>query len=395
VFTHAFFKASLFLGSGSVIAACHHEQDMRNMGGLRKYMPITFLSMGLATLAINGLFPFSGFFSKDEILWKVFEKWFNGGAYNGSSLYLICWLMGVLGAGFTAFYMTRLMIMTFFGNYRGAGNDPYGLTVPSEAHHGDDHGHDDHGHGHDDHAHAHADHGHDHGHGHDDHGHGHADHGHGPSEVKWNMWLPVLILALLATVGGFLNIPHSLSFLGGEHFSEWLKPLLYQVAPAHHGAHHAVPAMEYYLMIFANVWAGGAMLLAIWIYGLDPSWSRAKAFVKNNPELYEWVNAKYYIDEFYEAWIIEPCKRLSAQLWSFDTWVVDGMVNGAARVTLIWAELSNWVDEYLVDGAVDLTEYIVQETSAVFHGLQSGRVQHYAFVMFIGFIVIAFWKFLV
>ena len=107
------------------------------------------------------------------------------------------------------------------------------------------------------------------------------------------------------------------------------------------------------------------------------------------------VNAKYYVDEFYEAALIEPIKRFSAQLWSFDTWVVDGVVNGAARATLIWAGLMNWVDEYLVDGAVDLVEYFVQETSGVFRGLQTGRVQNYAFVMFLGFLVFAFWKFLV
>ncbi|MBK9796768.1 MAG: NADH-quinone oxidoreductase subunit L [Holophagaceae bacterium] len=148
VFTHAAFKACLFLGSGSVIMACHHEQDMRNMGGLRKYMPWTFLSMGLATLAIAGIFPFSGFFSKDEILWKVFEGWYHHGAYDGPTLNLVAWILGMLGAFMTAFYMTRLMIMTFYGEYRGAGHDPYHLTVPSEAHHAaDDHGH---GHGQDD-----------------------------------------------------------------------------------------------------------------------------------------------------------------------------------------------------------------------------------------------------
>ena len=136
------------------------------------------------------------------------------------------------------------------------------------------------------------------------------------------------------------------------------------------------------------------MLLAWWMYKIDPSWSRPKAFVAKFPNLYRWVNAKYYVDEFYEAAIIEPLKRFSAQLWSFDTWVVDGMVNGVARVTLIWASLMNWADEYLVDGTIDLIEYIVQETSQVFRGLQSGRVQNYAFVMFIGFLVFAFWKFL-
>ena len=143
VFTHAFFKAALFLGSGSVIMACHHEQDMRNMGGLRKDMPWTFASMGIATLAIAGIFPFSGFFSKDEILWKVFEGWFEGGTYHGSTLSLVCWVMGMVAAFMTAFYMVRLMVMTFFGEYRGAGHDPHGLTVPSEAHHA---AHDD-GHG--------------------------------------------------------------------------------------------------------------------------------------------------------------------------------------------------------------------------------------------------------
>jgi NADH-quinone oxidoreductase subunit L len=213
------------------------------------------------------------------------------------------------------------------------------------------------------------------------------------------MWVPVFIFAVLAVVLGFLNLPHSLETLGkifgNDHFSKWIEPLLYQVAAPEHG-HHAAPAIEYALMFWATlIWAPGAILLAVWIYGADPSWSRARAFVTRFPKVFEWVNAKYYVDEFYEAALIEPIKRFSAQLWSFDTWVVDGMVNGAARATLIWAELMNWADEYLVDGAVDLVEYMVQETSGVFRGLQSGRVQNYAFVMVIGFLVFAFWKFLV
>ena len=380
VFTHAAFKACLFLGSGSVIMACHHEQDMRNMGGLRKYMPWTFLSMGLATLAIAGIFPFSGFFSKDEILWKVFEGWYHHGAFDGPALNLVAWILGMLGAFMTAFYMTRLMIMTFYGEYRGAGHDPHGLTVPSEAHHGAD----DHGHG--DHAHAAPA------------AHGHDAHPEGPHEVPWNMWLPVFVFAVFAVILGFLNLPHSLETLGkvfgNDHFSKWLEPLLYQVSAPEHG-HQAAPFVEYALMFWATlIWAPGAILLAVWIYGVDPSWSRAKAFVARFPNLYRWCNAKYFVDEFYEWALISPIKRFSAQLWSFDTWVVDGMVNGAARVTLLWATLMNWVDEYLVDGAVDLVEYIVQETSGVFRSLQSGRVQHYAFVMFLGFLVFAFWKFL-
>ncbi|MBI4912488.1 MAG: NADH-quinone oxidoreductase subunit L [Acidobacteria bacterium] len=392
VFTHAFFKATLFLGSGSVIMACHHEQDMRNMGGLRKHLPWTYLSMLLATIAIAGIFPFSGFFSKDEILWKVFEGWYNHGHYDGPALNLVAWVLGMLGAFCTAFYMTRLMVMTFFGTYRGAGEDPYGHTVPSEAHHAaDDHG-DAHGHG--DHGHA-AGHGHDAGHGH---GSGHGDH-HGPQEVPWNMWVPVFILACLAVVGGFLNYPGSLHrilpLVPEDLFSKWIEPLLYQVAPAHHGAGHVPPAIEYGLMAWATfVWAPGAMLLAWFIYGRDPAWTIAVNFVKRFPRVFEWVNAKYYVDEFYEWALIGPCKQLSAQLWAFDTWVVDGMVNGAARTTVLVAHASFWVDAKIVDGTVNLVADSTQWFSAGLKLLQSGRVQNYAFLMFLGFLVFAFWKFL-
>ena len=409
VFTHAAFKACLFLGAGSVIVACHHEQDMRNMGGLRKYMPWTFLSMGLATLAIAGIFPFSGFFSKDEILWKVFEGWYHHGAYDGPTLNLVAWILGMLGAFMTAFYMTRLMIMTFYGEYRGAGHDPHGLTVPSEVHHAAEAAAGAEAHrtqsgpqgatqegAHDAHAHDSHD---DHGHGAPAAAHGHDAHSAEPHEVPWNMWVPVFIFALFAVILGFLNLPHSLETLGkvfgNDHFSKWIEPLLYQTNAPEHG-HHAAPFIEYALMGWATIfWAPSAMYLAWVIYKKDPSWSRAKAFITRFPKVFEWVNAKYYVDEFYEWALIAPIKRFSAQLWSFDTWVVDGMVNGAARFTLLWATLMNWVDEYLVDGAVDLTEYIVQETSSVFRSLQSGRVQHYAFVMFLGFLVFAFWKFLV
>jgi len=371
VFTHAFFKAALFLGSGSVIMACHHEQDMRNMGGLRKHMPWTFASMGIATLAIAGIFPFSGFFSKDEILWKVFEGWYSG----GSTLSLLAWIMGMLAAFMTAFYMVRLMVMTFYGDYRGAGHaDPYGLTVPSEVVH---HAAPDDGHGHD-------------AHGHDAHGHGHA---HVPTEVPWNMWLPVAILAGLALIGGFLNIPHSLHWIGSSHFSEWISPLLFQTG-AHH-AHEGAPAIEYILMGVATlVWAPGAMLLAWVFYAQDPSWARPKAFVKRFPELFEWVNAKYYVDEFYEAAFIGPCKQLGAQLWAFDSLAVDGMVNGAARFTLIISHACHWFDANIVDGLVNLVAWILQQISLGFRKFQSGRVQNYAFVMFLGFLAFAFWKFL-
>jgi NADH-quinone oxidoreductase subunit L len=368
VFTHAFFKAALFLGAGSVIVACHHEQDMRNMGGLKKYMPITFISMGLATLAICGIFPFSGFFSKDEILWKVFDGWYAHGHYDGPILNLFAWVLGMLGAFCTAFYMTRLMVMTFWGNYRGHGDDPHGLRAPAEAHDG------------------HA------GHGNDGHG------GHGgsqePHEVSWTMWLPVAILAGLAVIGGFLNVPHSLHFLGGEHFSKWLSPLMFQ-SGATAQASADIPVIEYILQAFAMAWAGLAIFLAWWIYKMDSGWSVAKAFVAKFPAIFRWVHNKYYVDELYDAAIINPCKRLSAQLWSFDTWVIDGMVNGAARFSLLAGRFSYWVDARIVDGLVNGVAWVLHQAALVFRSIQSGRVQHYAFVMFLGFLTFAFWHFLV
>jgi NADH-quinone oxidoreductase subunit L len=371
VFTHAFFKAALFLGAGAVIVACHHEQDMRNMGGLRKYMPITFISMGMATLAICGIFPFSGFFSKDEILWKVFEGWYNHGHYNGSTLYLVAWVLGMLGAFCTAFYMTRLMVMTFWGDYRGNGEDPHCLRVPAEPHHD-----------------AHAQVGH-----HQNNHQGH--HGpHTPHEVSRNMWLPVAILAGLAVIGGFLNVPHSLHWLGGEHFSEWLGPLLFQ-REAGHAVHGSVPAIEYLLQLFAIAWAGLAILLAWWIYKMDPSWAKAKGFVARFPALFRFVHNKYYVDELYDFAIINPCKRISAQLWAFDAWVIDGMVNGAARFSVLAGRFTFWVDARIVDGLVNLVAWMLQQTSLFFRFIQSGRVQHYAFVMFLAFLTFAFWRFLV
>jgi len=165
--THAFFKGLLFLAAGSVIHGIGGEQDMRRMGGLRLYMPWTFITMGIATLAIAGIPPFAGFWSKDEILWQ---------AFNTSRVY---WLIGVVTAFITSFYMFRLMYMTFGGEYRGA--------AMQEAH-----GHNPHGH--------------------DDHGHGHRD----PHESPWVMLGPLVILAVLSIVGGFVGY--------GNRFERFLAP---------------------------------------------------------------------------------------------------------------------------------------------------------------------------
>jgi NADH-quinone oxidoreductase subunit L len=200
--THAFFKALLFLGSGSVIHAMAGEQDMRRMGGLQKYMPVTFATMMIGTLAIAGIFPLSGFFSKDEILFQAF-------LHNKA-----IWILAVVTAFMTAFYMFRLMSMTFFGAYRGPSWHAAAAVGPADrvrdirvaARHGAPHPADVHAHGH-----AHED-DHEVAHGpaepHDDHGasHGHGE-WHGPHESPSPMSYPLMILAVGAMVAGFVGVP--------------------------------------------------------------------------------------------------------------------------------------------------------------------------------------------
>jgi len=205
LFTHAFFKALLFLGAGSVIHGMHHEQDMRRYGALAKLLPVTFIAMTIGTIAITGLgFPplhlgFAGFYSKDTII----EAAFAAGGHN--SIAMFAWVIGVLVAGLTSFYSWRLAFFTFNGKARWGH---------------DEHAHDAHAHGHDDHA-SHAqiethdeplpdDH-----HGHDDHGHGHD---HKPHESPWVMLVPLLALSVGAVAAGFVFAPY---FIGHHEHEFW------------------------------------------------------------------------------------------------------------------------------------------------------------------------------
>src|SRR6185436_8187869 len=207
--THAFFKALLFLGSGSVIHAMGGEQDMRKMGGLKKYLPVTFATMMVGTLAISGIIPLSGFFSKDEILFQAF-------VHNK-----VVWVVAVITAAMTAFYMWRLMSMTFFGGYNGPAweTSSHAAVATAAAHHVP-HPADPHAHGQahkDDHevSHGPAD-----THGHDDHGGGHG-HGpwHGPHESPTPMTFPLMALAVGALVAGFFGVPAALGGTNAiEHF---------------------------------------------------------------------------------------------------------------------------------------------------------------------------------
>jgi NADH-quinone oxidoreductase subunit L len=274
VMTHAFFKALLFLGAGSVIHACGGEQDMRFMGGLRKYTPITMWTLACATLAISG-FPFlSGAASKDLILEAAYE--------HAPWMYWV----GVFTAGMTAFYVTRAFCMTFFGEYRGK---------PSAAAHGHG-GHDDHGHAakHDD-------------HGHDDHGHGHGT----PHESPAVMWIPLAVLAVLSLVGGYINIP------------KFLEPLF----PLHEG--EAASWLEYVATAAGLAGIGLAYVFYVVSPGLPD------AIVRTFSAPYRLIYNKYFVDELYDSVVVDPMIDGSRTfLWRvMDARGVDGIVNGVGRLS--------------------------------------------------------------
>jgi NADH-quinone oxidoreductase subunit L len=300
--THAFFKALLFLGSGSVIHAMHHAyhathahedaQDMRNMGGLKRYMPWTFWLMAVATLAIAGIPPFSGFFSKDEILAMAFAR----GAEQ--PVYYVFYGLGVLAALLTAFYMARLMAMTFLGQNR---------TGEREREH--------------------------------------------LHEAPWTMTGPLVVLGVLSAVGGALNLPEA--FGGHQALEHWLEPV---TAPAAAFTRLEAPhgATEYYLI-------GAAVLIGI--VGLVAGWRATLARPTATPRaappdrgLALVLNRKYYIDELYDTIIVRPVVWLSRTvLWrGVDQGVVDGAaVNGMARLS----QGLGWLGSRLQTGQVGV--YVV------------------------------------
>ena len=390
--THAFFKALLFLGSGSVIHAMGGEQDMRRMGGLKQYQPITFMTMMIGTLAIAGIFPLSGFFSKDEILFKAFLS------------NKLIWILAVVTAFMTAFYMFRLMSMTFFGKYRGPAWESHG------AHSG--HGrHDAHGsHGG---STAHATNGGDH----DDHGGGHG-HGawHGPHESPRAMTFPLQALAVGAVLAGLVGIPTALG--GGNAIEHFLEPSFtasaahgsgshgapaqpaagqgaaaetHQAdashgAPAHEsGDAHPSAAVEIGLMIFSLLVACTGIYLAWNAYVVKPEIS--ESLMAQFPVAHRTLSHKYYVDELYDSTFIAGTMASGRGLWAVDRNVVDGAVNGASWVTVISAWASGLTDRTVVDGAVNAVGWVTQELSYWFRRLQTGLVQNYALLMLAGVFV--------
>ncbi len=292
--THAFFKGLLFLAAGSVIHGIGGEQDMRKMGGLRVYMPWTFVTMGIATLAIAGIPPLAGFWSKDEILWK---------AYGASPVY---WLIGVITAFITSFYMFRLMYMTFGGEYRG---------VIDQAH-----GHDEHAHGH---------------------GHGHGQ----PHESPWVMLGPLVVLALLSVVGGFVGY--------GNHFEHFLAPVFQGASEVAREAPEAgKSALEYLLMAVSVSVAALGWFLAYLLYSRRPELPARIAASLGG--LYEAVAHKYWIDELYAAVFVKP--------------LIDG------STTILW----HGIDQGGIDAAVNDSADAARHVSDRVRHMQSGNLRSYA-----------------
>jgi len=324
--THAFFKACLFLGSGSVIHAMHHEQDMRKMGGLKRWMPVTYWTFLISTLAISGIPPLSGFISKDSILWEAFANHHH-----------ILWLLGLSGALMTAFYMFRLVFMTFHGECRADHHTQERLHESPPA-----------------------------------------------------MTLPLVILAALAAVAGLLNWPLALEpllpFLGVARFEEWLRPVVGKDISVIHGAvphagHHLDP-IEYATMALSIAIAVTGILLARAMYQrktLSPDRIADLA----GGSLYRTVLNKYYVDELYQAVFVNGLLALTRIAAWFDTYVIDFIVNGAATVTRWVSWLDGQFDAYVVDGAVNGVGWLSAFCGGRVRRLQMGSINGYLYVIVI------------
>jgi NADH-quinone oxidoreductase subunit L len=316
--THAFFKALLFLGSGSVIMAMHHEQDMRKMGGLRKYLPWTYWTMLIGTLTIAGVPGLAGFFSKDEILWRA---WSNG--------HPVVWLLLWLGAGMTAFYMFRLIFMTFWGKERM-----------------------------------------------DEHTKHHIH------ESPKRVVIPLAVLAALSVVGGYVGMPGWTGI--SNRFERFLEPVLRVPEPVHEAAVHA-SGVEFMFTCLSVLIAGIGIFVAYRFYVVNPE--IPDRIANRFQGLYTLLNRKYYVDELYDALFVNRAKNLGTACFFVDSKFVDGAVNGTAATTRGTATVSRIFDKYVVDGLVNLVGWINMALNRIATALQTGLVQRYALGAVLGIVV--------
>jgi NADH-quinone oxidoreductase subunit L len=322
LFTHAFFKALLFLGSGSVIHALSGEQDMRRMGGLKDKIPITHWTMFIASVAIAGIPGFAGFFSKDEILWQ---------AYSSPSGSNVLWGVGLATAGMTAFYMWRLMNMTFYGQSR--------VAPEAEAH---------------------------------------------IHESPASMTIPLSVLAAGSALAGWIGTPKLWGLKGWFHgFEQWLEPAFASAAveAAHEGAHDA--STEWILMgVSVAVALIGISIARYFYHRRTDIPDRLEARFK---PLYGVLLNKWYVDELYNFLFVNGFAKGGGRVFgAFDRNVVDGAVNGAGWLTRISSTVSIWWDTWIVDGAVRLTSLLVKLSSYPVRIVQTGRVQAYALFVVVG-----------
>jgi len=278
LFTHAFFKALLFLGAGSVIHAMHHEQDIRNMGGLFKKIPLTGTMMAIGTLALTGFPMTAGFFSKDAIIEAAFASHSVAQSY--------AFILLVLAAGMTSFYSWRLFFLTFLGKPRW--------------------GHDAHAHDHDHHAHAHGDHDHDHGHSHE------------PHESPLVMTIPLILLGAGALLAGIVFAP---AFIG-EGYSEFWKGALF--TSEHNHILHTMHEVPEWVKQSPFIMMVGGFALAWVFYIGKPEWPSQLA--ASQPLLYKFLLNKWYFDELYDVVFVRTAKRVGRFLWKQgDGRVIDGL----------------------------------------------------------------------
>jgi NADH-quinone oxidoreductase subunit L len=320
LYTHAFFKALLFLGSGSVIHSLSGEQDMRKMGALKGKIPITYKTMLIGSLAIAGIPGLAGFFSKDEILW---QSW--------SSHHQLLWVLGFATAGMTAFYMFRLMFMTFGGESR---------VEPEAAHH--------------------------------------------VHESPRTMTVPLMVLAVGSILAGWIGTP---VVFGPLHealpsMEHWLSPAIAAVGGEHAAAEHHDTTMEWVLMFASVALAIGGILYARKIFDRKLEGEPMRRLLGPAQGLFY---NKYFVDEIYNALFVNGLvKGGGARLSRFDSGVVDGAVNGAGWLTRFTSTVSIWWDTWIVDGLVRLTAFTVKFISYPVRMLQTGLVQNYAFFIVIG-----------
>ncbi|MCX6168304.1 MAG: NADH-quinone oxidoreductase subunit L [Ignavibacteriales bacterium] len=300
VMTHAFFKALLFLGAGSVIHGMHDEQNIQRYGGLKKYMPKTYVTFFIATLAISGVPGLSGFFSKDEILWSAYA---NGG--------FVFWLIGAITAMLTAFYMFRLVSLTFYGKERF-----------------DQH------------------------------------HVHPHESSAW-MTVPLMILAFFSVVGGYIGLPKVFAGEHGNLFEGWLEPI-YAPAQAKLATFGSHTHLEEILLMTVSVAAVlSAIYFALHVYRKNPQ--IAENVSNKFKGIYNLLLNKYFVDEAYEAAVVQPIQKGSEKfLWKFfDVKIIDGMVNGIAS--------------------------LIESGSGIIRKIQTGIVQSYAVIMMVGIALTLLW----